>query len=283
MPALAQQVAPFGTPAEPHKFVQSDGNAGIAGVIPNRAALIAMLGGGGTQDDFESFSIPDGAAVNTDVAILDENSVANGQGPGLVNDGARYVTASVLQWNGNGYFGLVSKTILSNSGDGTITISYDTPIQAMGVDLSAFDGFGDTANITVLDGSGATVFTGSVSVPGATPVFFGYEHSAGIGSVSFKSGSWPWSNILNDHLYGNTSGCPNDGCGSLKKAKCKNGTIKVKGSGVAGKEVRVDVDGSEAACAKVNGKGKWKAKIGGQSSGVHNVTACNSTSSVNCP
>jgi hypothetical protein len=92
-----------------HKFVAVSlfGVAACANgqVIPDRATLNAILGGGGTTDDFETFAIGDGQAAGLDVNVLDENAVANGQGPGLVNDGAIYQSDVPLQWNGNNYSG----------------------------------------------------------------------------------------------------------------------------------------------------------------------------------
>ena len=60
-----------------------------AGVIPDRATLDGILGGGGLFEDFETYVV-DGLADNWAPFVLDENTVLDGQGPGLVQDGAVY-------------------------------------------------------------------------------------------------------------------------------------------------------------------------------------------------
>lgn len=170
--------------------------------IGDRATLQGILGGGGTLEDFESFDIGPGAATNLDTGYLDESTVTLGQGPGLVKDGAAYSSSITLQWNGDQYYGLDTKTILGNSGDGRITVSYDSPVAAAGFDLMAFDGFGDTATVSVMAPGGSLIESIDFKIPGSDRVFFGYQAAGGIGSIVVQSHTWAWSPIIDDHLFG---------------------------------------------------------------------------------
>ncbi|KAA3607303.1 MAG: hypothetical protein DWQ01_16550 [Planctomycetota bacterium] len=182
------------------------GSTGLAQEIGDRGTLEGLLGGGGTLDDFEAYVVGVGGAENINSFVLDDTTVTGtGQGPGLVQDGSTYscTGGNGLQWNGDTYFGLGSKTFLANTSDGRLTIQYDNPIGAFGFDLHAFDGFPDTATITILDSSGATIYTsGAISLGGSAGVFFGYQGTA-ISTV-YVDGTYGWSPIIDDHLYGDT-------------------------------------------------------------------------------
>ncbi len=183
-------------------------SASAAGqVIGDRATLQGLLGGGGTLHDFEAYNVAIGSADVLDVGFLDENTIANGQGPGLVSDGATYSTAqNFLQWNGDTYFGIPTRTLLSNSGDSTLYLNFDTPVQAFGFDLYTFSGYPDTTLVEVYDPAGAVLYTSAgISVPGTAGVFFGYQAPA-IGGVMVQSQAFGWSTIIDDHLFGNIGG-----------------------------------------------------------------------------
>ena len=203
------------------RFASAIGVAGVAalsiinapaaaGPINDRATLDALLGANQIFEDFESFDIGFGGAVNLDVTVLDENAIANGQGPGLVESGATYIDpASVqLQWNGDGYFGLQTKTLLSNGGAGAIEIEYTTVVQAAGFDLRAFQGFGYSGTVEFYD-TGNNLL-GSVPVTlssgGTENVFAGWEDAGGIGRVVVRSSNYAWSPLIDNHGYGATSG-----------------------------------------------------------------------------
>jgi len=174
--------------------------------IMTRGALNALLTSS-TSDDFEAFQIGVGAATNLDIASLDSNSIALGQGPGLVKPGATYVdpTGVHLQWNGDQYVGLNSKTILANGGGGgTIKINYNVFTQAMGLDAKAFLGFGYTGTMDVYDNAGALVGSANfgLGTGGGETSFIGWQNNAGIGSVVISSPNFSWSPIIDDHTYG---------------------------------------------------------------------------------
>ncbi len=174
-----------------------------AQVIQSRAAMRGQLNLSSTLEDFETYSVAFGGAENLGVLSLDETTIANGQGPGLVADGCVYsCSSSTLQWNGAGWFGQPSKNFLANTGDGRLVLTYDSPMQIVGFDMYAFSGFADTAVVTVYDAAGALIFTSSpISVPGPSPVFFGYT-AAAIGGVIVDSQVYSWSTLIDDHEYG---------------------------------------------------------------------------------
>ena len=177
-----------------------------AGLILDRGTLDDLLGGNQTLEDFESFDIAQGTATNLDVFELDSDTITNGQGPGLVEPGARYLDPSQtrLQWNGDQYFGLESKTLLSNGATGTIELLYDSVVTAMGVDLRAVEGFGYDGVFDVYDT--ADTLLGSVSFHltngGPENVFLGWEHAGGIGRVVAHSSAFSRSPIIDNHAYG---------------------------------------------------------------------------------
>lgn len=185
----------------------------LAQQIPTRPQLNTILGSNQILEDFESFTVAAGSAVNLNVFALDSTTIANAQGPGLVEPCARYVDPSSvqLQWNGNAYLGLNTKTLLGNGAIPMIEIEYPFPgVQAMGVDVLGFTGFGYNGAAAFFDANGAFLGSFPFVVPGGpTPVFVGWQHMApvGIGKVQIRgSAGWSWSPIIDDHGYGRTGG-----------------------------------------------------------------------------
>ncbi len=177
------------------------------GRVNDRATLNSILGGSQILEDFESFVIADGSAANLDVNPLDDTSIANGQGPGLVEDGASYLaTPGVLQWNGNNYFSLPTRTFLANGE--VLQITYDSPVRAMGLDAGAFAGFGYSGVMNVYDSNNnlAGTINFNISSGGAEKVFLGWEVAAGISRVTLDDLGHPWSPVIDDHGYGVSGG-----------------------------------------------------------------------------
>lgn len=183
-------------------------SVGMADAVPiaDRATLNAILGGSAVTENFESFNIGGGSAVNLDVATLDSTTIANGQGPGLVVGGVQFVSSIRLQWNGQGWFGQPSKDFLSNSGDSTLIIDFITPTNAFGVDLLAFTGFPDTAGVNLYASDDITLLASSsgISLPGASGVFYGFSDVGGIGKAVL-TGSYSWSPIIDDLTFGSAA------------------------------------------------------------------------------
>jgi hypothetical protein len=188
----------------------SAGGCGPDGQILTRTDLLTRLGGNAVLEGFEAFSIGLGGAVNLDVTCLNDASIANGQGPNLVQPGATYCDPSgvQLQWNGDQYFARTTKTILSNGATGSIHMTYTQTVKAMGVDLSAFSGWPYTGTATIYDTANAVIGTVpfSMSSGGTERFFVGWAHTAGIGRVEIVSATYPWSPKIDDHAYGDCDG-----------------------------------------------------------------------------
>jgi hypothetical protein len=181
-----------------------------AAVVLTRPALQALLGGPGTLEDFESFNISSGNAAVLDVSVLHSASIANGQGPGLVVPGVTY-TSSVLQWNGDTYYGSPSREILGNAQP--FTIDFSASVDAYGVDLRAYTGFPAVAqmdvyatNDTTLIGTLAGIALGGVG----SPFFVGWEDAAGIGKFVLTQTGQSWAPIIDNLEFGRrtTTGIP---------------------------------------------------------------------------
>lgn len=172
--------------------------------IADRATLNSLLTSSST-DDFEKYDVAVGFADNLDTAVLDSNTVTNGQGPGLVLPGATYTDPSGvhLQWNGDQYVGMNSKTLLSNGTTGDIRMDYSGFVQAMGVDVKVFAGFGFDGQVDFFNGT-QLLGTVKVSLAGLAgeSVFAGWQNAAGITNVMVSSANYPWSPIIDDHTYG---------------------------------------------------------------------------------
>ncbi|MCL4197833.1 MAG: hypothetical protein KJZ69_10110 [Phycisphaerales bacterium] len=188
-------------------------SASLAQQIPTRAQLNTILGGNQILEDFESFNVASGSAVNLNVFVLDSTTIANSQGPGLVEPCARYVDPSSvqLQWNGANYFSLPTKTLMGNGSIPMFEIEYPAPgVHAMGVDVYGFAGFGYSGAVAFFDVNGGFLGSFPITVPGGNaPVFVGWQHNApvGIGKVQIRgSNGWSWSPIVDDHGYGRTGG-----------------------------------------------------------------------------
>jgi hypothetical protein len=154
-----------------------------------------------TLEKFETFAGLGSGAVTLGVAALDEHTIANGQGPGLVLDGCTYSCAGELQWNGTGYYGSTSQNILSNT-NGRLDLIYDAPVTSMSVDLMAYDGYGDVVVVTVYNGALLPIYTSPpIAIPDSAHVPFAYS-AASIGGVSLQSSNYPWSALIDNHEFG---------------------------------------------------------------------------------
>jgi hypothetical protein len=189
-----------------------------AGFLTNRAQLDSVLGSFAVTENFEKFNVANGnAAPLTDaqgnpIQTLDSTTVANGQGPGLVIPGVTFSTTGfqALQWNGADYFGQPSKNLQAESKP--IRVTFDTRTLAFGLDMTVFQGFPDTANVTIFSADNTTVLaTGVFNVPDTTdtnghviPVFLGYqdESGRGIGSVLIDNVQQTWSINIDNVEFG---------------------------------------------------------------------------------
>jgi hypothetical protein len=174
-------------------------------IISDRTQLNTILGGSGVTENFENYNVPDGDARPLQ-ATLDSSTVVNGQGPGLVVNGVTFVAgSSVLQWNGANYFGSPSKELVAVK---PMNIDFSVPVNAFGLDLRAFTGFGDTATVTIFGTDDSTVLDtiSPIGLAGTgVPVFFGYQDIAGIGKIELTQQSQFWSPIIDNLTFGQSA------------------------------------------------------------------------------
>ncbi|NQU50263.1 MAG: hypothetical protein HQ519_16555 [Planctomycetes bacterium] len=211
-PVVAQQqVSPWGAPVNPPSFQSASASGGFHFAS--------------SYEGFEAYGVGAGNAEVLDISYLDEFAIANGQGPGLVIDGCSY-SATTLQWNGPGWYGQVSKDILSNSGP--LVLTYDNPVTSFSFTLNAYDGYGDTGTAYVYDSSNNLVATlGPFSLPDGSHVPYSYS-GADIKRVDIVGSTYSWGPILDEHVF--------DGAGFALSA-----------SGAAGGSMTFDVAGATPA------------------------------------
>lgn len=178
-----------------------------AGEISSQAALETVLGGVGTLETFQGFSVASGNAASIGCATLNSSAICSGQGPGLVVPGIDITFGSGGgQWDGANYYGSTSEEILSGSPAGQpLAVTFTTSVSAFGVDLRAFAGFPATATVTILGLDDTTVIGTISGVSLGTdgiPVFVGWEDTSGIGEVEFTQSGQAWSPIIDNLQFG---------------------------------------------------------------------------------
>ncbi|MCG3131283.1 MAG: hypothetical protein FLDDKLPJ_02073 [Phycisphaerae bacterium] len=283
--ALGQEVASAAGPTPPSPPGGDDQFP--AAFIATRAELNDLLVGGGTTDDFETYVIADGSIENTFVFDLQDTTIVNGQGPGLVHDGAIYFSSRHLVWCGNGFNGSRTRTILADAR--SMAIAFDVRTQLMGVDVQAFEGFGDTANVRIFSTAGQLLGSTNLTLPDdGTPVFVGFRHDAGIGTVEFTNSSNNQSPLLNDHTYGVI--CASDGCNGEEqlsvRVRDKSCGCQVQAfvkQGTPGNAYGFKMPNDECLSAVANSRGKAKVKQCPSRGGKVFVTSCSLEARVRCP
>ena len=178
-------------------------NAAHAGTVASRADLQTAIGGVGTVETFQSLGSSTFGFGCTGNAL--SASASCGVPTSGLQSGVAF-TSSAFQLDGPGYYGSPSTELLSNSG--VLGINFAGSVNAVGLDLRAFSGYGANATITVFGADDATVLATisnfNLGASGA-PVFFGYESTAGIGSLSLSQGSYSWSPLVDNVEWGNTT------------------------------------------------------------------------------
>ncbi|MFN0160150.1 MAG: PEP-CTERM sorting domain-containing protein [Burkholderiales bacterium] len=182
-----------------------------AAPIASRAALQVLLGGPGTVETFEAYSLPAGGAsvVSCDTGnVLNASSVCDGQGPGLVNAGISLVKTAGggFQWDDAGYFGAPSREFLIGAPSAQpLVVDFTSAVTAFGLDLRAFSGFGATASIDILAADDTTIIgtlSGISLGSDGIPVFAGWEDAGGIGGFSLSQSGQSWSPIIDNVEWG---------------------------------------------------------------------------------
>jgi hypothetical protein len=108
--------------------------------------------------------------------------------------------------NNVGWYGAVSQNIVGYPSS-TVVIDYDYAQSSIGVTLTTFDGYPDTATVTGYNAGGGIVDTVSgVSIPdGSTQVPVSLS-GPGIVKVEVTSASgYGWAPLIDDHVYSTTS------------------------------------------------------------------------------
>lgn len=161
-----------------------------------------------TFEDFETYSVASGVGSNLQISILDENAIANGQGPGLVQDGCVYVgLLGQLTWFGANFNGnTTSKALAANTTDSLIELRYDVPVQHFVLNLVNHRGSVDDIDVVVLDDQLVQIRHDYYLVTAPTPVRINYS-AASIGRVLIRSNTFgAGSPCVDDHKFSVTGG-----------------------------------------------------------------------------
>ncbi|MCG3131285.1 MAG: hypothetical protein FLDDKLPJ_02075 [Phycisphaerae bacterium] len=281
--ALSQQSAPSGggsLPAVP------DGSEDQfpAGFIATRAELNELLADG-TTDDFETFVIADGDAVDLGVFDLNDTTVARGQGPGLVHDGAIYFSAQHLFWLGRNFNGMPTRTLAANSL--SMGLAYDHPAQVMGVDLHSISGSGEITTVEVYSPTGQLLGSTNVTLPeDGSGAFVGFRHEEGIGAIQLINHRA--AVVLNDHAYGAV--CGSDGCNGtellsakVREKSCGCQVQAILKRGTPGLFYAFKMPDGTCVSAEANRRGKAKVKQCPSRGGKVFVHSCGLEARVRCP
>ncbi len=183
-----------------------------AGPISSRSELESRLGANLRIEQFEDYAIAPETGELLFSSTLDSNSVVNGQGPNLVLPGARYrdPTNFTLQWNGDQFHGMETKSLLAVAITGGIQIEYTELVQAMGVDLRSYEGqrYDGAAEFYDTNGRLLGSLPFALTSGGAESIFIGWDNPDGLGRVIIHSPDHPQSPAIDNHGYGAYEGTP---------------------------------------------------------------------------
>jgi len=168
----------------------------FAGQLFSQAELSGLLGGNMTMEDFEGNGLLGSGQISAS-GPLTSTSIFAGYGPGLVEAGASYNSAT-LYWNDNGYFGLNTRTMGDASAwRGLATeVTFTSAVDAFGFDLQGYSGFSQAGTIDVYDLGNNLI--SSTAVNGG---FFGWHDVAGIGRVVISADTDGYI-MIDNHGYG---------------------------------------------------------------------------------
>ena len=176
-----------------------------AGVVASRVALQGIMGGPGTLETFNGFSIRNGDSLEISCNPLSSTATCNGQGPGLIVPGIEISQATYrVIWNGTGYFAATtSRTIRGFSAalGGQLDISFAQSQRAVGFDLAAVAFFPDVGTVSFF-GPDQTTLLGTISaitLPASGAFSFaGWADAGGIGRVTLAGSAYNWSPLLDN-------------------------------------------------------------------------------------
>jgi len=156
-------------------------------VIESRTELLSQLGANAVTEDFESYVFPDYSSQRVGTNV-DAGSVIDGQGPGLVKSGVRFIQqppGEGLQWDRQFDYLTTSAAMVS---DDKLIVDFTIPVSHAGLDLFWFN-YGvhpsHPSTIQVFAADDVTLlFSTNIFEPLAPDsYFFGYTDSQKIGRI----------------------------------------------------------------------------------------------------
>ena len=152
---------------------------------------------------FETPAIASATSLDILSAVLDETSFASdGQGPNLVIDSCSYTSfGGVFRWHGPDFLGSTTQNLVGYP-DPTVTIDYDYAQSSVGITLTAFDGYPDTATVTAYDSLGNIVNSiGGISLPDGSTLVPVSISGNDIVRLDITGSAHSWSPLFDDHIY----------------------------------------------------------------------------------
>lgn len=179
------------------------------GVITSRTNLLAQLGSAAVTEDFEGYVFPDDTAQRVGVEV-DSTSVINGQGPGLVKPGVKFIQSPAgdgLQWDRQFQYGLTSAAMVS---DAELIIDFTVPVSHVGFDMFWYNTGFPPANPSTIQVYATNDVTLLYSTNIFEPIapdsyFFGYTDRGGIGRIVLfrdEGGSLGVSALIDNLTFG---------------------------------------------------------------------------------
>ena len=129
------------------------------------------------MNDFETYQVAAGVRESLNLSTLTDGTVANGQGPALVEPGVSYadLTGSPLYWQGDGYAGMSTATL--GAANTELWIDHFPFVDAIGFDLVSDPANPFVGDIVFFACPGGTVGVVSVDMTsGPSRVFVGWQN-----------------------------------------------------------------------------------------------------------
>lgn len=169
--------------------------------ITNRGVLDGSLGGGTSFiETFEGHPVAPNHAISGLGKQLDSPTFGLLPGATYKTTSASGGFANTLQWNGDNWYGLHSRTMLSNyRGE---DIDYTIPVNAVGIDLSAYQGYENAGYVQFFDGA-SLLGTVNVNLLGPDSTFIGWSNPNGhITRMHLQATTQTWGLIHDNHQFG---------------------------------------------------------------------------------
>jgi hypothetical protein len=172
----------------------------VAGRLSSRAELNNVLGPFAVHEDFETYEIAPYTFEGFS-SPLNANTIARGQGPGLVKQGIQFANQNELQWYGTTVFGGNSKRLSYSSGS-QWDVLFTPPVTAFGVDLLSLETLSGITSISIINSADQVVeqfHSGNINSP-RDPTFVGYAYPAGIRRITL--GTYVGGPVFDNFTFG---------------------------------------------------------------------------------